>query len=162
MASTSALGVLLAALAYSPSEDIVRDHVDLVEVNHYFDEYGRHVFDQTIYYDWCPVQCRYNVRAWRLVKSQSQLPHRDWESGGYVATWHDGSILRKIRADSLRESWTQYDPELIEQEYLPKDKRRELQKPGALSQQLGLGALRDARCTAASSPDTAATGTQTR
>jgi hypothetical protein len=26
----------------------------------------------------------------------------------------------------MRETWTQYDPELVEREYLPKERRREL------------------------------------
>jgi hypothetical protein len=26
----------------------------------------------------------------------------------------------------MRETWTQYDPELIEREYLPRERRREL------------------------------------
>jgi hypothetical protein len=29
----------------------------------------------------------------------------------------------------MRESWTQYDPELIERAHLPKEQRRELRKP---------------------------------
>jgi len=127
--STSWMACLLLANPGPPTEQMVVDRVDLVEVNHYYDEHGRHVFDQTIFYDWCPVQCRYNVRAWRLVKTVSQLPHRDWRTGEYVAVWHDGSVLRKVRADSFRESWTQYDPELIEQDYLPKDQRRDLRRP---------------------------------
>ncbi len=129
MATTSTMAVMLLALANAPAEQMVVDRVDLIEVNHYYDEHGRHVFDQTIYYDWCPQQCRYNVRAWRLLKSASQLPHRDWKTNEYVAVWHDGSVLRKVRADQFRESWTQYDPELVEQDYLPKDQRRDLQKP---------------------------------
>ncbi|MEX2026593.1 MAG: hypothetical protein WEH44_04820, partial [Pirellulaceae bacterium] len=32
----------------------------------------------------------------------------------------------EVRAATMRESWTQYDPELVEREYLPKEKRREL------------------------------------
>ena len=122
----------LTTITTITADTIATDSVDLVEVNHYYDEQGRHVFDQTIFYDWCSVQCRYNVRAWRLLKSQSQLPHRDWHSGGYVATWHDGSILRKVRASSFRESWTQYDPELVERDYLPKEQRRDLYRPGVV------------------------------
>jgi hypothetical protein len=66
------------------------------------------------------------VRAWRLVKNPAQLPQRDWQDGGYVAVWHDGEVLRHVHAESMRETWTQYDPELIEREFLPKEQRREL------------------------------------
>lgn len=47
---------------------------------------------------------------------------------GYSATWHDGELLRVIEAASFRETWTQYDPELVERDYLPKERRRELVK----------------------------------
>jgi 7,8-dihydro-6-hydroxymethylpterin-pyrophosphokinase len=68
------------------------------------------------------------VRAWRLLKKQTQVPHRDWQNRKFVAVWHDGEILREVEAETIRESWTQYDPELVEREFLPKDKRRDLHK----------------------------------
>jgi hypothetical protein len=130
MATTSSFVLAVALLAHAPVVDVVVDHVDLLEVNHYYDEQGRHVFDQTIYYDWSPEHSRYNVRAFRLLKSTGQMPYRDWKTGEYIAVWHDGSIMRKVHADAFRESWTQYDPEVIEREYLPREQRRELLKPG--------------------------------
>jgi hypothetical protein len=130
--TTSALVFLLASLGHIGAELVVVDEVDLIEVNHFYDEQGRHVFDQTIFYDWCPVQCRYNVRAWRLLKNPSQRPHRDWQGGGYVAFWHDGSLLRRVRGRAFRESWTQYDPELVERDFLPKEQRQDLHRPRAM------------------------------
>jgi hypothetical protein len=55
-----------------------------------------------------------------------QLPQRDFRDGGYSSVWHDGDLLRDVHAESMRESWTQYDPELIEREFLPKERRKEL------------------------------------
>ena len=50
--------------------------------------------------------------------------------GGYVALWQDcgqgGEILRRVHSQSIRETWTQHDPELVEREYLPKERRKEL------------------------------------
>jgi hypothetical protein len=123
---TSAICATFVACGISPEEDIARERVDLVEVNHFYDEQGRLVFDQTIFYDWSSNHGRYMVRAWRLVKNPAQLPQRDWQEGGYSAMWHDGEVLRRVHADSMRETWTQYDPELVEREYLPKEQRREL------------------------------------
>jgi len=40
--------------------------------------------------------------------------------------WQDGEQIRHLRSKSIRETWTQYDPELIEREYLPKERRKEL------------------------------------
>jgi len=122
----STFGVLVAVCGLSPQEDVSRDRVDLVEVNHFYDDAGRHVFDQVIYYDWSPLDCRHVVRAWRMVKNPAQLPKRNWHDDTYTATWNDGDVLREVRAESIRESWTQYDPELLERDYLPKEKRREL------------------------------------
>jgi hypothetical protein len=123
---TSAISAIVVCCGISPQEDVARERVDLVEVNHFYDEQGRLVFDQTIFYDWSASHSRYMVRAWRLVKNPAQLPQRDWQDGGYTAVWHDGEVLRHIHAESMRETWTQYDPELIEREYLPKEQRREL------------------------------------
>ena len=64
-----------------------------------------------------------------MIKRVSQIPRRDWRLGGYVAVWHDpleGNVLRKMHAANLRETWTQYDPEIVERSFLKKDKRRKL------------------------------------
>lgn len=124
MATT--LLLLLSVPATHPVEDVAWDRVDLVEVNHFYDPQGRLVFDQVIFYDWSVSQCRFNVRAWRLLKKPGQVPQRNWKTGMYEAVWHDGGVLRKVQAESFRESWTQRDPELEERAYLPKNQRREL------------------------------------
>ena len=116
-----------------PVQKPASDSVDLIEVNHYYDERGRLVFDQVIFYDWCKTQNRYQVRAWRLLKKPSQIPHRNFNSGEYETTWHDGDVLRRVRSRTYRESWTQHDPELREREHLPKDRRRELHKMRVVS-----------------------------
>jgi hypothetical protein len=115
-------------MCLNPTEDVAVDRVDLIEVNHFYDEQGRHVFDQIIFYDWSAQYGRYNVRAWRLLKHRAQIPQRDWNRGDFVALWQDGVVLRKVCAETVRESWTQYDPELVERAFLPKEQRRELRK----------------------------------
>lgn len=107
---------------------VVADHVDLVEVNHYHDEQGRHVFDQMIFYDWNPHQRRFHVRAWRLIKEPTQVPRLDSRRNVWRVVWHDAGVLREVTADSHRETWTQYDPELINREHLAQDHRRELSR----------------------------------
>lgn len=112
--------------AHNNPEDIARNGVDLVEVNHFHDEQGRLVFDQVLFYDWSPSQSRYLVRAWRLLKTPAQIPRQDFQRGGFVAIWHDGDLLRKVQGRQLRETWTQYDPELVSREFRPKEQRPEL------------------------------------
>jgi len=124
---TATLAAWVSALGMITVDHAVSDTVDLVEVNHFYDDQGRLVFDQIIFYEWSPIQERYNVRAWRLLKTPAQIPQRNWSRDGYVAIWFDGEVLRKVHCQAMRESWTQYDPELAEREYLPKEQRRELQ-----------------------------------
>ena len=124
--TTFSLVFVLAVTCSNPPETVVSDHVDVIEINHFYDEHGKLVFDQVLYYDWSPSQSRYNVRAWRLLKSPAQIPQQDYDRGDWVARFYDGDALREIRATTVRESWTQYDPELVEREFLPKERRREL------------------------------------
>lgn len=118
--------LLLAALP--TGRDVAVDHVDLIEINHFFDEKGKLVFDQVIFYDWSKTHSRYQVRAWRLLRDRGQYPERDWRRGEWWSLWHDGETLREVRAPAFRETWTQHDPELTERDYLPKEKRRDLTK----------------------------------
>lgn len=118
--------MVAALLLILPLSPVARDTCDLVEVNHFYDDCGKPVFDQVIFYDWSGDHSRYMVRDWRLLKHPSQIPARNWEGGGYLATWQDGEQLRRIEAASYRETWTQHDPELEARAVLPKDERRGL------------------------------------
>lgn len=120
---------LTAVLCFCPTEEVAVDEVDLIEMNHFYDDRGRLVFDQVIFYDWCPVEGRFQVRDWRLLKSSDQIPRRNWRRGDFLAIWHDGDHLREVRSKAFHETWTQYDPELLQREYLPKEKRLRLSKP---------------------------------
>ena len=122
----------VAVFGLNPVTGVVAyDQVDLIEINHFHDDRGRHVFDQVIYFDWSPKQRRYNVRAWRLIKDRGQIPTYHHQSGKFQSVWHDGNVMRLIRGTSVRETWTQYDPEMVERKHLPRDQRRELFKPAA-------------------------------
>jgi hypothetical protein len=122
------MSLVLLLLSVLPRDSVVRESVDLIEVNHFYDEQARLVFDQVIFMDWSHGDARYMVRAWRLIKSPDQVPIRDWSGGGYTALWQDGEVLRKVHSPAIRETWLQHDPELVEREYLPKEARRELKQ----------------------------------
>ena len=125
-------GRLLLALVPYAAEP-VEERVSLVETNHFYDLDGRHVFTQVIFQDWNAEQSRYEVVAWRLVKGPGQLPQRDWQRGGYVTVWQDSGappnsqLLREVRAEAIRESWSWWDVELEARETLPPERRRGLQ-----------------------------------
>lgn len=103
------------------------DRVAVIEANHFYDEAGRHVFDQHIYYDACPDTGALRLRDWRLIKSGSQNCYRA-PGGMIVSTWWDDGILRQVQAPEFRETWTQYDPELADRAEWPPEFRRGLTK----------------------------------
>ncbi|HRE99720.1 MAG TPA: hypothetical protein PLI18_04320 [Pirellulaceae bacterium] len=116
--------LLLAALGGETGRtSSVTDHVDLVEINHFCDDYGRAILHQMIFYDWCPETGRYQVRDWQPLRKDYQFPTRDWRTNRHVAVWFDKGVKRIVEADLVRETWTQHDPELIERNYLAPDER---------------------------------------
>ena len=102
------------------------DYVDLVEVNHYYDERVQPVFTQLIVYDWNPVESRYDVRTWRFIRRSCQNPFPC--RGSYVVRWYDGSSIREVRASLFRETWTQHDPELEAREIVRVEHRTPLRR----------------------------------
>ncbi|QDV13942.1 hypothetical protein CA51_38340 [Rosistilla oblonga] len=119
-------GVVVAGIPGTQSAD---EQVDLIELNHFFDEHGRHVFDQVIFYEWSQTHHRFHVKAWRLVKDPQQLPQKSWKPIGYRCVWHDDGVLRKVRSPAYRETWSQVDPERTNRQLLPQDQRIGLLKP---------------------------------
>jgi hypothetical protein len=117
------LALLLTIIPYG---EPVAERVDVIEINALYDETGRKVFDQDIFWDWCPCRERHAVVAWRLVKHPSQLPERDWERGGWSMLWQDGEVVRLVRAKSVRRTYLQFDPEIEDRKILSKEKRRGL------------------------------------
>ena len=122
----------LSLFALEPFTLVVDEEVDLIELNHFYDEHGQHVLDQMLFYDWCGSDGRFHVQAWRLLKRSAQVPVYSWHDRCFIATWHDGGVLRVVRSLSFRETWTQHDPELRERAALPPKQRRDLcLEPGA-------------------------------
>lgn len=120
--------LLLTLFTTITQDDITVDNFDKAEINHFYDDQGRHVFDQVLWSDW--VGNDHRIEAWRLVKSPNVYPKLNRETGKYESIFHDNDLLRKVIAKSLVESWTQYDPELVGRESWPKEKRRDLQIRG--------------------------------
>ncbi len=122
--------LLLTGIAPSPASHVTdQQTVDMIELNHFVDEDGREVFRQVIFYDWSKPHRRFHVRAWRLIKHESQIPQRRWNPLMYQCTWPDEGVLRQVRAPNLRETWTQKDPERINRRLLPEDQRVPLFAP---------------------------------
>ena len=103
--------------------DFVQGRVD--KLNHFYDDLGRHAYDQVIFYEWSPDYRRFHVIAWCLVENDtSRIPIREAGSRDYVTRWYDrdSKIQREVRSKLYRETWSQVDPErankrLIEEKY---------------------------------------------
>jgi hypothetical protein len=124
--------MLLAILLFI-AQPIAHDHVDLVELNAFYDCNGRFVYEQVIFYEWRPDLQRYHVRAWCLVDDRDLLdrrPQRGYRSGLWVVRWQDRdqNVLRTITATHYRRSWSQVDPERANKRLLPESERRALIK----------------------------------
>lgn len=130
----------LLLLGIAPGTDhgtgaVVRQRVDLIELNHFVDDEGREVFRQVIFYDWSREHHRFHVRAWRLIKNDSQLPVRSWKPQQFQCTWHDDGLLRQVWSPKMRETWSQRDPERVNRAMLPEDQRKPLFPPKIAEQQ---------------------------
>ncbi len=133
--------IALLLLGIAPGTDLdsgttVRQRVDLIELNHFVDDEGREVFRQVIFYDWSREHHRFHVRAWRLIKHDSQLPVRRWNPQQFECTWHDDSLLRQVWSPKMRETWSQQDPERVNRAMLPEDQRQPL-FPARIAEQQG-------------------------
>jgi hypothetical protein len=130
-AATNMYGVGLAiwlgwVAGIVPHAPLVCDRVDIIELNRVYDERGRPTLTQMIFWEWREHDARPHVVAWRLWPERGLQPTRDWSVGDYVLLWHDGELLREVRAARWSESWTQHDPEMEDRTWLPKAARRGL------------------------------------
>ena len=124
--------MLFVAMSSGSANPLVAEQqVDLIELNHFMDDNGRHVFDQVVFYEWVESKKKFRVIAWRMVKRPSQLPVRTWDPPGWQCVWKDDQIMRSISAPSFRETWTQQDPERINRRYFAESDRPELETPAA-------------------------------
>jgi len=110
--------VIAASLCIVPQTPVIEERVAAVELNHFYDESGSHVFDQWLFWDEDGL-----LIDWRMVKRPG---NRSSDGALLLFDPMSGPLLRKIRAPSRMETWTQYDRELEHRQVLPKEFRRGL------------------------------------
>lgn len=99
-------------LAYST----ISERVDMIELNHYYNEDGRLGFDQVIFWEWSPDYCRFHAISWCLLENDpNRKPKYDPNRKDYYCEWIDSDtqIVRQVRSKLYRETWTTIDPERI-------------------------------------------------
>lgn len=88
--------------------------VDLIELNHKYNEAGEHSFDQIIFWQWNPHLRRYYSVGWTIVKESHGLCGYPVKQGEWyrcrVSHW--GGEPRVVHSKKYRETVTTYDPDL--------------------------------------------------
>jgi hypothetical protein len=125
--------LLMMTVSESSASTVCIEEVDLIELNHFHDCLGRHVYDQVIFYEWSAEMQRYHVRAWCLVEDRepvSRRPTRSYSDNRYHVRWYDRdqNLSRRISSQHYRESWTQIDPERANKKLLDERLRTSLVK----------------------------------
>ncbi len=97
----------------------VIDRVEIIERNFFYDENGRLVFEQIIGWE------KGRVRFWILDNHQKSIEMERLKSGG-VLRFDEGPVFREIWCTTFAETYTQYDPELVDRDVLPREQRMPL------------------------------------
>jgi hypothetical protein len=123
--------ILLLLAAVLPTSSRLDESVDMIELNHFHDSFGRHLYDQVIFYEWSIEHQRYHVRAWLLIEDHNpaqKRPERSYRDNRYHVRWHDrdSRVNRHVHSQHYRESWTQTDPERANKKLLDERDRKSL------------------------------------
>lgn len=128
---------------------VTEENVDLIEYNNLYDENGDATLDQIILWNWDIHDKAYRCCDFLVVGTPTKPLNnnkpgekRDCKAGSelnYPMKTKDGnyrSIVSKmgktriIYGNLMRETWTQFDPEIADQEHIPKHQRlKPLQTP---------------------------------
>ena len=97
-----------------------RADVDLIELNHHYDDLGRHCYDQVVLWRWSEDYRRYDVADWTLVERLEQYPTRGHTGLWIVIVDKSTSINGRwmIVSSMYRETWSFIkDPERMNKRY---------------------------------------------
>lgn len=129
-ASSFLLPLLIASAGHSLGKRAcISEQVDLIELNHHYDDLGRHNYDQVIFYEWCPEYKRFHVIAWCLVdEERKRMPTQSVNRAEWTVRWQDRDprIQREVKSQLFRETWSQIDPERANKELLEEKHRLSL------------------------------------
>ena len=63
-------------------DDTIVDTFDMIEVNHYHNEWGVQVWSQIILWDWHSVDCKFHVEKWIMMDEayvKTKEGRKKWE-----------------------------------------------------------------------------------
>ena len=131
VSATLLLPLMLWLSGPTDGNPILRQSVDLIELNHFYDDLGRHTYDQVIFYEWSVEYSRYHVIAWCLVEDdQSRMPVLLPGGREVQVCWFDRDVkrTREVHSKLYLETWTQTDPERENKKLLDEKFRNTLLK----------------------------------
>lgn len=97
------------------------ERVDLIELNHFYDDRGKPVFTQYIIYEWNDGHAEYHVR--NFLMEEKILFFKNHFAGLYTIILPETRVQVKITSQNFKESWTQIDPERINKKKLDENLR---------------------------------------
>lgn len=134
------MNILLLLAVLSSTHDappgITPDHCDVIEINHVYrvsvvndppaalHTKVDYVATYLLLWDWSPRKEDWVIVSW--VRWNGRYPqHRSGRL--WFAHFHDrGHVLRVVSAPCFRETWTDHDPEVLNQKVFPREERRGL------------------------------------
>lgn len=117
------LGIQCLTWVDDPPEYLLRDQIDVTEINQVFDQKGECAFRQYLFYDWDTASQRLRIRAWRPLHNVEIPMAVDPRTGQSVLVFYDSGILRVIRSVDHWQSNTTYDNERQEKKLFPASDR---------------------------------------
>jgi len=138
--------LLFCLFSIIPYYSIPEVKCEAIQINHFYDNDGKIVFDQMLYMDKIPYKDGYKDVAigWVLLRNSrfnDPVERKKWEddvknaglpyvpkyvdnlhiSGNSVLMFDVDKIVRIRFKTIIYESWTQYDPELDSRQFFPKE-----------------------------------------
>lgn len=124
------MALVLLLLSILPSNRVVTDTYDMVEVNHLYDDQARLVFSQVIWWDFFPGENDFHVQDWRFIKNPTILPRaKGCRYESFFYDYKTPKVWRRVWASQHKETWTQYDPERHDLVDYPQNFRKKLRIP---------------------------------
>lgn len=130
------IAIIILTIAYNDLNDksTITHYVDAIELNHMYDDDGKVSLDQVIFWyqdqviDYRPCtqnSRRYNKEAEKKAINNNDVYNPEWVGtdmrpikcgNWYISCFfdHKDSVRRKIYTKIYKESWTQFDPELVQ------------------------------------------------
>lgn len=121
--------LILSSSGFSSKDKVLFETCDLIELNHFYDDLGRHAYDQIIFYEWSPDYRRFHVISWVLIDSNSGATlsnTKEWHS----VEWRDteNKVNRQLKSKLFRETFSNVDPERANKKLFDEKFRRRLLK----------------------------------